>query len=150
MITIPLIPNKKYPYLKNWQKITKSKTIHEGENVGALTGKVSNITVIDIDKKDNGIITWNKLISCYPEFKTATVKTPFGGIHVYFKYNKKLKSSIKLKINNKLIGWDVLNDGKQAVLPPSVVDGKKYKWIIREPIITMPKWLEEYILMNQR
>ena len=46
LISIPLVPKQKYPYMKEWQKITKSKDLRPGDNIGIITGKVNNIIVI--------------------------------------------------------------------------------------------------------
>lgn len=143
-VTIPL--NKKIPYIKEWQKITESKEIkNKDENIGVLTGKVSNITIIDIDIQDDGMKMWNKLISIYGDIETVKVKTVNNGLHYYFKYDDSIKSTNKIKINGKKYGIDVLNDKKQAVIPPSRIDKKKYKFInsLEEyEILNIPDWLK--------
>jgi len=142
--------NGKIPYFKKWNEVTHSVEIPTGKNVGILTGKPSKITVLDIDSKDNGLKVWNILSSLYPHFVTPTVATP-SGLHLYFKYNKKLKSTSRLKVNDTRIGWDILNNDRQCVAPPSVADNKKYRWKVdlSNPIITMPLWIESYILLNK-
>ena len=149
LITIPLIPNDKRPYLKEWQKLTKSKKGRDGDNIGAITGKVNNITVIDIDKKDNGMKIFKKWIKEYGEIDVPTVKTG-DGLHLYFKYDKDLKSSLKIKINDKRIGIDIKSDGGQIVIPPSMhPNGKEYKWIKTlddYKIKKIPKWLKDKLL----
>jgi hypothetical protein len=141
-IYIPL--NGKVPYIKNWNQKTKSIDIPEGKNAGVLTGKVSKITVVDIDYKEDGMKTWNSLMKLYPSFITPIVITPNSGLHLYFKYNKNLPNMSRLKINNRTIGWDIMNDGRQAVVPPStdLLNHKKYKWKydLSNEIIEMPKW----------
>lgn len=150
-VIIPLRANSKAPYIEKWPDIKKSMEVPKGNNVGVITGKRSNITVLDIDKQDNGLVYWKHILKYNDKFTTPMVKTPHG-FHIYFKYNKKLKSSIKLQLDDKKIGWDILNDGKQVVLPPSIVDKKKYSWVYKleeHPIITMPLWLERYIIEHQ-
>lgn len=153
LITIPLLPKEKRPYLKEWQKIKKSKKIREGDNIGLLTGKVNNIIVIDIDKQDDGYKIWKKWIKEYGDIDTPIVKTGSCGLHYYFQYTKKIKSSLKIKINDKRIGIDIKSDGGQVVIPPSIhPNGKKYKWIKSledYSISKIPKWLEEKILLNK-
>jgi len=150
LISIPLVPRQKYPYLKEWQKIKKSKEIKGDENIGILTGKVNNIIVVDIDKKDNGLKIWKKWIKEYGEIDTPTIKTGGleGGIHLYFKYDKDIKSSLKIKIDGKRIGIDIKSDGGQVVTYPSIV-AKKYKWIKSLDdyrIKKIPKWLKDKLL----
>lgn len=150
-VCIPL--NGKVPFFKKWTEIThtpKESNVFDNRNIGILTGKISKLTVLDIDTQDNGVATWNKIKKLYPEFKTPMVATPNKGFHLYFKYNPKLSSTSKLHLNGQTIGWDLLNDGRQATTVPSVLYGKKYKWINSlddTPLIKMPQWLENYILL---
>lgn len=149
-ITIPL--HGKKPFYKDWTKLTKSKELkNEDENIGVLTGSKSNITVIDIDLQDDGLKIWKQLIKIYGDPKTVKVKTPSGSLHYYFKYDKDIKSSNKIKINNKKYGIDVLNDGRQVVLPPSIHPdfNKEYKFINsieKFDIIEMPNWIKSLVL----
>lgn len=151
-IYIPL--NGKVPYIKNWNKVSKSIDIPEGKNVGILTGKPSNITVVDIDFKDNGMKTWTALSKLYPSFTTPMVYTPNGGLHLYFKFNKSIPNLSRLSTHTPTpIGWDIMNTGRQVVVPPSrdLMNHKKYRWKydLSHPIIEMPKWLELFILIHK-
>lgn len=144
--------NGKVPIIKKWNKFTHTPeySAFKNKNIGVLTGKVSNITILDIDNKDNGMKMWKQLSACYPKINTPIAITPNNGLHIYFKYNKKLSSTSRLKLNNNYIGWDILNDNRQAVLPPSIdlYNNKKYKWLIRPThnnISQIPNWLELYI-----
>lgn len=149
-VLIPL--NEKKPTLKRWSHLKATPDhlyVFEKRNIGILTGQASNITVLDIDTKDEGLKVWKSLSSVYPEIVTPMVITPGGGLHIYFQYNKNLHSFSRFKLRGRSIGWDLLNNERQVVAPPSIINKKKYKWIaspkttIIEP---MPKWLEEYIL----
>ena len=60
----------------------------EKNNIGFVTGKISNIFVLDIDLKDDGLKEWNKYIKQHGEPLTVTVKTPSGGLHYYFKFKE--------------------------------------------------------------
>ena len=150
-ITIPL--NAKFPYIKNWNNFTKPVHVPNGKNVGILTGKSSGITVLDIDNGNEGLKTWNIISKLYPNIITPTCKTASGSIHLYFKYNKNLPTTIRLKVRDKKIGWDVLNDNSQVVAPPSLgIHNKKYKWImgLDHPIVEMPEWLLLFIKINHK
>lgn len=92
--TIPLIPNKKIPYLKGWQNITKSKKLRDDDNIGVLTGKKSNIIVVDIDK--GGLDIWRKWIRQHGRIDTPTTKTG-DGYHLFFQYDKDIKNKVKLE-----------------------------------------------------
>lgn len=153
LITIPIAINDKMPFIKGWN-LTK-KTIHPtyiDQNIGILTGKVNNITVLDIDEKLNGMQYWKYISKQYDEIITPMVKSPTG-LHIYFKYNKKIPTTYRIKIDDKKIGWDIKSDNSVITSPPSVIDGKKYKWIKNKSlddakIISMPKWLEIFIINN--
>ena len=153
LITIPILANDKRPFIKGWN-LTK-KTIHPtyiDQNIGILTGKVNNITVLDIDEKLNGMQYWKYISKQYDENITPMVKSPTG-LHIYFKYNKKIPTTYRIKVDGKKIGWDIKSDNSVITSSPSVIDDKKYKWIRNKSlddvkIISMPKWLETFILNN--
>jgi hypothetical protein len=140
--------------IPNWQK--KTKTVHPtyiDQNIGILTGKVNDLTVLDIDVKENGIKLFSKLIKEHSDIKTPTVKTPNNGLHIYFKYNKILPNCNRILVDNERIGWDIKSDGGIITSPPSIDINlnKRYKWVKGKSlndlnIIDMPKWLEKYIL----
>src|SRR4030067_2325405 len=85
--------NKKHPNV-NWTDITKKNCLSKfkiGSNIGIITGTISNVIVIDVDIKDNGLISWKSMISIHGEPKTIKVKSGSGGYHYYFKYSDKIK-----------------------------------------------------------
>ena len=176
LVTIPLTPNTKKPYLPKWNLITK--TVHPryaNENIAIVVN--GDVTVLDIDTKDNGMAMWKKISSMFPPIETPMVKTVSGGLHLYFKYNSSLKSSIRLKFNGEVtpkgslpsgknvtpkgsrsllqgvIGWDLKNNGL-VVAPPSSINGVQYKWVsgksILTPLAEMPDWLVKIIKEGQR
>ena len=151
-VVIPL--NGKKPFLKGWNKIKKTPErlyIFEGHNLGIICGEASGITVLDIDVKDEGMKIWNSLSSAYPLIHTPTTRTPSGGLHIYFRYKKSLNSFSRFKLRDRPVGWDLMNNDRLVVAPPSIHDTKKkkYTWVISPkttPIAIMPKWLEDYLL----
>jgi hypothetical protein len=152
IVTIPIISNGKIPFLKEWNRITN--TVHPtyaDQNIAILTGKTNNITVLDIDSKEDGILFWKQLSKQYPDIKTPTVNTPSGGVHLYFKFNKKLHTMYRIKVDDKKIGWDIKSNNSIIIAPPSIINGNKYKWVKNKSlddvnILNMPKWLEKFIL----
>jgi hypothetical protein len=151
-VAIPL--DDKRPILKNWNKLDKTPSrlyVFQNRNIGILTGRVSGITVLDIDIKNDGLELWTRLSSSYPEIKTPVVQSPSGGLHIYFRYNKKLHSFSRFTLRGKTIGWDLLNNDRQAVVPPSknMTTGKEYKWLVSPEqcdFASMPQWLEDYLM----
>jgi len=157
LISIPMI--NKRPMIKEWN--LKNKTIasnYTDESIGILCGPVNNLTIIDIDVKDNGLNYFNLLSSLInseglEKINCPIVITPSGGLHLYFKYEDSLRSSIRLNILNKKIGIDVKNNGI-CVTAPSSINGKEYKWkknfsLNEKKIEKMPKWFLKFLKMFQ-
>ena len=112
-------------------------------NIGVRTGKVSGITVIDIDVGDGklGAETWQELIAEHGEPNTLMSKTGSGGMHVFFKYNAALKTGT----NTLGKGVDVRNDSGYVVVPPSSHrSGGTYEWLNEgTPLDDLPEYLLE-------
>jgi len=73
----PLLEWKKYQTEKaTEEQVRKWFDVPNPPNIGIVTGKISNITVVDVEK--GGI--WANLPS------TATVATGGGGYHLYYTY----------------------------------------------------------------
>ena len=138
---IPLHASTKIPLHKNWAN--KYQTDKPCGNYGVLTGKINNIIIVDIDKKDDGLTKWEELIEIHDEPDTYTIKTGSGGYHYYFNYNEVIKNIIKLKIDGISYGIDILTDGKFAVGVGSIhpTTNKKYSTSNISPISNMPEWL---------
>jgi hypothetical protein len=87
--------------------------------VGIVTGKISGITVVDIDVKETPHMTPGN----FP--LTFTVSTPSGGSHLYYDYHAGIKTAAR--VSAQLPGVDIRNDGGYVVAPPSagytVVEG---------------------------
>lgn len=80
-----------------WKEFTERQQTSEertqfsdSEQIGIVTGKVSNILVLD----DDGGLDLEK----YKVPKTWTVKTPRGGTHYYFKWDSVLDSKVTTKV----------------------------------------------------
>lgn len=95
-----------------------------GTNVGIVTGKISNLAVIDIDEPI-GEEELDKLIPESAIIPTST--TPRGGKHLYFSY----PADIDLRNNTRVIpGCDVRAEGGYIMAPPSINGkGGVYSWI---------------------
>lgn len=98
----------------NWQKIRNNFTTEDNNNVAILTGKVNDIIVLDIDSpKENeldGLEYFEKNVCKLDSLNTLITKTPGGGYHIYFKYNKNIKTTTRVK-DIKPISIDIRNDG---------------------------------------
>lgn len=129
---IPIGDNKK-PLIE-WKKYQEEKPLVEEiekwweenptANIGLVTGKISNISVVDIDNKSGGLETLKTLGLPI----TWTVKTGGGGWHYYYKYSPNAPQGTGF-----YNGVDVRNDGGYVVAPPSGHNsGNKYEWTFVE------------------
>jgi len=127
---IPIIVRGKVPMIR-WQDY-QSSLPEESEvlewwtrwpdaNVGIVTGKISGITVVDVDT-EAGLEALKKYI---PQLLlTPTAKTQKGGRHLYFKYVPGLSNRVRA-----IEGVDVRNDGGFVVAPPSEGERGSYEWV---------------------
>jgi len=166
---VPIIANGKRPIEKNWtNKSHKNRQewqtwIANNHNIGVKTGKISNITVIDIDampsdmkdkwykgkltkeeKKEAIKIRDTKIKMIlddleHPENDTL-YQTNLGGMHLFYKY---ISEFPKTSIDYKEIKIDVENDGGQVVIYPSSVF-KTNRIFKLNPIKTMPKKIKKF------
>lgn len=127
----PLIPNTKRPIQDGgFHLATTDPGIITGwwsrwptANLGAATGLKSNLIVVDVDVKKNakGLESVKVLQGLIP---TALAKTPTGGFHYFYILHKPMVGATGI-----LNGLDIKADRGYIVLPPSIIDGKKYEWL---------------------
>lgn len=148
-VSLP-IDNQKKAICK-WGDINKDnfmEKINDNNNIGVLTGKISGITVIDVDFKNNGLKTWKRLLKKHNDgfpYQTPSVKTINGGLHVYCRYDEKITTSTNvITYKGNVCGVDTRSQSGYVVCPPSM--GGQYEWIIppTEPILEIPKWFYTY------
>ena len=110
-------------------------------NIGIATGKISGITVVDIDTyKENHVG-----LASFP--KTLTVETGNKGYHLYYNYHPGL--TISAEAYPDLPGVDIRSDGGYVVAPPSVTSylkegkrvGGEYSFIDTQSIKDFPSHL---------
>lgn len=103
-------------------------------SLGFVTGKISGITVVDVDVKRGG-----NTDGLTP---SVMVKTGGGGWHFYYKYTPLLKTGVDI-----VPGVDIRNDGGFIVAPPSIhPSGIAYEWVEyfdRDIIVNLPAFLLE-------
>ena len=133
---IPLRKDKR-PYLTEWREF-QGRYATEQEvkdwwgkwpdaNIGLITGRISGITVLDVDTPHGGTIDGLPI--------TLVAKTGNGGWHYYYKYAEGVTVGAGIRQ-----GIDFRGDGGYVVAPPSVTeytdkDGNKkggkyeYSWV---------------------
>lgn len=126
---IPVLKKGKSPIIRDWSRFCKVRPSEEevdkwdkgNFNIGVTCGPASGIIVIDIDTDDPEIMKKCPM--------SPVVRRGAKGEARFFKYNKSIKSqSIPL--------IDILSDGRQVVLPPSIhpLTNEPYKWISQDTL----------------
>jgi len=123
---IPVRRENKKPYIEWKQYQQESPMKDEVEdwwtkwpeaNIGVITGKATNLVVIDVDD-ENGRRTMDTLA---PGLKPHTISP--HGLHFWFKYHEGMVNRAKI-----IPGIDVRTDGGYIIAPPgSNGDGGKYR-----------------------
>lgn len=141
---IPIDLKTKRPSIKDWQRFSKESVTDEqldkwlksvnkkNANIGLVCGKASGIVAIDFDYNLSDSEHVEGLVKgILPPIRVA--KKGKTGWTAFFKYNPDIKSC---RIDKKFEGKktrmiDVLSDGCQTVIPPSIHPDteKKYYWI---------------------
>jgi len=138
---VPAGHNQKIPIEKAWptknhKDIAEWKDwLNDKLNIGVKTGKISGVTVVDIDQ-------WPipaEIAELLGETNTLYQRTA-KGCHFFYKYESTLP---KTRIGDLLI--DIENDGGQVIVPPSTVDGKGRKMELYE-VQEMPTELKQFLI----
>jgi len=133
---LPVKPDEKRPYMSNWlqyMKLRASKDTVEnwfrslsGAGVGVVTGKISNIVVLDVEHWCPTPI--ETLLKKYPTQLIS--RSGSGGYHLYYTFPQNVS-----KVSNRVgifEGADLRADGGFIVLPPTIhQNGNRYEWVQR-------------------
>jgi len=153
----PLVPGEKRPLTKNGFKdattdtgqITKWWTETPDANIGVATGKVSGITVLDVDikpwKDKHGDDSLRELTDKHGTLPITLMQTTWsGGMQIVFQYQQGAPNSAGCYGKH----LDGRNDGGYVAVPPSRVaeDERQgtYAWLTDPRTTTlapMPAWL---------
>ena len=126
--------------------------------IALVTGKISNLIVLDVDPRHGG----NETIKGKNIPPTVSVNTGGGGYHYYYKYPHEISDKLGGKIKNftgenvDLPGLDLRADGGFIYAPPSLhPSGERYEFVeglspaeveLAEP----PEWLINVIKERQQ
>jgi len=119
-------------------------------NIGIVTGQASRIVVLDVDPRNGGDESLEKLTQVHTELpKTVTAITGGGGRHFYYLHpGGEIKSG---SLGTDYPGLDIQADKACVVAPPSLHEsGEKYRWKEGlEPqcakLAQLPGWILEQI-----
>ena len=97
----------------------------QGYGVGVATGR--GLVVVDLDVKHDGEAALQLLEGTNEDLPpTMRVRTPSGGIHLYFHSTKDLRNSA----SRIAPGIDIRGDGGYVVGPGTEINGKPYQEIL--------------------
>ena len=143
---LPVKPSEKRPYMTNWLQYQRTKATKEmvdnwftsltGAGVGMVTGRISNVVVLDVESYCR--VPIEELLRRYPTQMISQTGT--GGYHLFYLYPNDVP-----KIANRVgifEGADLRADGGFIVLPPTRhPNGNPYKWVKQGPLGVFPKAL---------
>jgi hypothetical protein len=115
-------------------------------NVGVPTGSVKRIWVLETDTlagghDHDGAAELDKLIAIHgPLPETRRGKSPSESEHYYY-FAQPEDGGIKSTTSEIAPGIDTRGEGGMVIAPPSLRDGKAYRWISEAPIAEAPEWL---------
>lgn len=131
---LPVRPEEKRPFMTNWLQYTHSRASKEtitswftnlsGAGVGIVTGKVSNVIVLDVESTCPYPI--EDILKKYPTQLIS--RSGSGGYHLFYQYPTNVpKVANRVRIFD---GADLRADGGFIVLPPTIhSSGKRYEWV---------------------
>lgn len=148
---IPILPEGKKPALASWMEFNdrrpnkldiQSWFVGKSTNIGIVTGKISKIVVIDIDKPE----LFSSFIEKYPTHRIQ--RTPSGGYHLLYRYEG---DDIGNSVSRLSSGIDVRGRHGYIVTYPSTVrtaNGtlQEYRWQEEGDILPLPSELHDTII----
>jgi hypothetical protein len=141
----------KFPVTKGWPEsattnmpvITAWYRDQPKANVCIVTGRGSNLWVLDIDDGDGkgGSATLAALERAHGNLpRTYAVGTGGGGVHYYWTWQ-----GVDYELTNKAgrlgNGLDIRANGGQVVAPPSISEKGPYVVLDNAPVVPAPAWL---------
>ena len=142
-VLAPAYANSKVPIGKDWNHPDLSKQFNKNDYVGKnaviITGKTSDVFVVDVDNVELFNFMIEKLNPDFP--KTFTVRTGSGKFHIYYKYPRDGREYRKK--TKKVFGIDLMGDGGCVVSPKSIHPDTKQAYEVIENVLPVdpPKWL---------
>lgn len=101
--------------------------------IGIVTGKVSNLTVVDLE--------YGADASLFKDVETYIVKTGGGGFHYYFQYEEEVKNSVRI-----LPLTDTRSEGGYVVAAGSESTKGPYVVVNEAPVAKMPDYIKRKLI----
>jgi hypothetical protein len=164
---------KKIPqFSSGWKGCTLdnclSDFVHPGQAcLAVITGSQSDVLVLDVDVKDNGLEAFEKMLTAHGSLPkdTPRERTGNGGLHLFFSLSESSAAGLlncnnreKLSYGGSQVGIDVRGNGGICFIAPSKYLGgdgatlRAYRWeqeiaVGRSNLRAMPNWLID--ILNQ-
>ena len=142
---------KKKPIgMLNWRTINKENCLKYsvGNAYAVVTGKQSNLTIVDFDVKED----YYKLMDKHPELKTYKTIQTNKGFHIWFQYDPDFKTTVDAFRSYK--GVDIRNDAGIVFCPPTIYympNGDMVKYIDLGGLFELPPtYLKSYIKTTEQ
>lgn len=153
---MPCQPRGKAPATRNGlldasmelPRVERFWAAHPEHNVAVVTGRRSGVIVLDVDGDVGGesLAALEKAYGKLPD--TASVVTPRGGSHFYFRHPG---PEVKNTTGFPGTGLDVRGDGGYVLAVPSVgPNGRRYEPDAQVPIADAPAWLLRLLTQRQQ
>lgn len=110
---------------KEYQSKPMERWMHSGDNLGIITGAISNIVVVDCDSYE-GYVEWIRKRPATP----LRVRSK-RGMHFYYRYPQgveRVRNAAGLKLGETQ--YDIRGDGGYVLAPPSMRDGHQYQFCV--------------------
>lgn len=139
---MPIRPKEKKPFLA-WEKYQKTRVTEEEinswsqlypkHNIAIITGKVSNLVVLDVDGEEGKLALKGKHLP-----PTLTAKTG-RGFHYFYAMPQNLTIGNSVGILPKV---DIRGEGGYVVGAGSMHEnGSTYEWVQEEELAICPEWI---------
>nr|WP_240929385.1 bifunctional DNA primase/polymerase [Streptomyces coryli] len=157
LAVFPLSLGSRRPAGPGWQHTAMTdpelirRTWRTGDNIGVAC-RPSRLTGLDLDEPDGGVDAFTALCGTHgqPWPDTLTVRTPRGGLHLYFRAPaaRTITSSSDGRAGLGA-GIDVRAPGRRSggylIGPGSIVAGTPYAITHDAPIRPLPAWLRDLL-----
>lgn len=156
---LPLKPGSKVPATRNGkddattdvEQIRRWFQPDSIYNIGVLTGEISRTLVVDIDERNDGFSSFERLERTFGKLpNTLSAKTGGGGKHLYFRVPAGVEGLRDRPNVDGYVGVDLKAFGYVVAAPSIHESGNAYCWENEADIASAPEWLIDLACGNGR